>query len=199
MTALLLSIELAGRYLQDDKIKLMRKRLTIVVMVVLASLGIALIRQLSGQRSELVSRLEGIGQGERQERSEASDEKPREKKSIKEVLNLEKPNSVTASNPQPRSWLVIEEVRVEAPGFAVIYEEDSAQAGDVLGSSKILPAGKSEDVAVFLRRDLREGEEIFIGLRIDDGDGFFEISGKYDKNVVRADGRPILEKVVVGQ
>ncbi|MBU1866760.1 MAG: hypothetical protein KKE89_10125 [Actinobacteria bacterium] len=69
---------------------------------------------------------------------------------------------------------VVEVLAVElpSPGFVVIREDDFGEAGRILGTSDLLPAGTSSDVPVTLNRALTISAVLYASLYIDrDGDG----------------------------
>ena len=115
-----------------------------------------------------------------------------------QVFDFEKANEIIVSDIREGKRLLIDEVKIEAAGFVVVYQSDESSAVNILGFSQLLPKGESKDVSIILKRTVVRGESIYLGLRIDDGDGFFEFSGRYDKNIQRADGKAILQKFIVG-
>lgn len=124
-------------------------------------------------------------------------EQEKEVVGIREVFDFDKPNDIIASKIGPTKIPIIEKVKIEEPGFVVIYQDSDLESKDVLGFSQLLSEGESTNVPVFLKRALYEGETVYLGLRLDDGDKYFEFTGRYDKNVSRADGTPILWKIEV--
>lgn len=118
---------------------------------------------------------------------------------LQNVFKLSKANDIEIRNVSPGKSVLIDKILLESSGFAVVYKSDSFKVGDVLGYSRLLPKGTSENVEISLKKEINEGQIILIALRIDDGDSFFEYTGRFDKFVTRADGKPIVWKVQVGK
>ena len=81
-------------------------------------------------------------------------------------------------------------VELPAPGFVVIREDDQGLAGRFLGTSDLLPAGVSEDVAVTLDEPIGISTVLFATVYIDrDGDGVLLLGdGAVDRIGQGADG-----------
>ena len=169
----------------------MKKIVTVIILVVIAGVGLAGIGLLSGKVSLPEKKLDITG------------EEPvlvkEEEQVIKKLINFEPENMVTIGKIEPGSRIVIGKVKLEETGFVVVYANNSAEPASVLGFSKKLEKGETADVTVNLREKINDTDTVYIGLRLDDGDGFFEISGMYDKNISRADGTPILEEFKVSK
>lgn len=176
---------------QGGRHKKMLKKIFIAgILTLAAGVGLYAIAVLSG-RIELPSE-EPVTNQEFQIQEYVSEEMQSPVEEVKQVLNLDKPNDIVFGEVRPANFLVLESVKIEQNGFAVVYESENPKPSDVLGFSSFLHKGKTENVLINLKRSLSQGEKIFVGHRLDDGDGFFEISGRYDKNVARADGKLLL-------
>lgn len=158
----------------------MTKKITlVVVLAVIAGLGVYLIQVfLKNSQKDLKKK------GTEKIVREFTDEQNNPNFFIK-------PNDVVLEKIFPGRSLMIEKVALENPGFVVVYKEREAKPQNIIGYSYLLPKGESRNVYISLKDEIKVGQIIFIGLRFDDGDGFFEYSGKYDKNLSRADGKVI--------
>ena len=171
-----------------------RKIFITLFLIFLAAVGIYAIAVLSG-RVEVPER-NGIDKGITKEAGEVQEPGPIEQ--VKKALNLEKPNDIVFGEVNAGTTLIIlESVKIEHVGFVVVYEKENPRPENVLGFSPLLQRGATENVPIRLKRFLTQGETIYAGFRLDDGDGFFEISGRYDTNVSRADGGLILHEARV--
>jgi len=65
-------------------------------------------------------------------------------------------NAVVVDDQRPGSAVTVAEVYLAAPGYVVIHEA----SGAILGSSTLLPAGRSNDVQVTLNRPTKENETL---------------------------------------
>lgn len=110
-----------------------------------------------------------------------------------------KPNDLVLEKVSPGKPFIVEKVLLESPGFVVVYKDREASIKNVIGYSYLLPKGETRNVYISLKEDLKEGQVIFVGIRFDDGDGFFEYSGKYDKNLSTSSGKVIFWEVRVGR
>ena len=79
------------------------------------------------------------------------------------------------------SALAIEGSSVEIPtatllrdGFVVVREAQEGFWGEALGVSELLRAGVHEGLTISLERPVRAGEELFVVIAHDDGDGLFD-------------------------
>ena len=169
----------------------MKKILTVIILVIVAGIGLVGIGVLSGKVDLPEKKLEITG-----------DESPftkGEENVIKDMINFEPENLVTIGRIEPGEIILIDKVKLEEAGFVVVYSKNFVEPATILGYSRKLAKGETASVYINLRRKINENETIYVGLRLDDGDGFFEVTARYDKNITRADGTPILEEFKVGK
>jgi len=62
---------------------------------------------------------------------------------------------------------------LEKPGYIVIHENNNGNFGKILGNSKLLPIGKSDNVFIGIIRQSFHGEIFFAVMYEDSGDGIF--------------------------
>ena len=167
-----------------------KKVIIVVILFVVAGIGLYAIAVLSGK-------VDNTNQISNQDQTVPVQEDKGVVQDISNLLGFDKPNSVSVGKIQPGQVIMINSVKLERHGYVVVYRGMKAMPIDVLGYSRKLSGGVTENVEISLRSKLEVGQIIYLGFRIDDGDGYFEITGKYDKHVERADGSPILEKVTV--
>ena len=84
-------------------------------------------------------------------------------------------NAIYVTEQTPGRSVTVSIVRLEKPGFVVIYQDAGGTPGAVLGVSNLLPAGETEDAApIILSRTTADGEVLHAMLHLDDGDGQFD-------------------------
>jgi hypothetical protein len=82
-------------------------------------------------------------------------------------------NAVVVEDQRPGSVVTVAEVFLAAPGYVVIHEA----SGAILGSSALLPAGRSNDVQVKLNRPSKENETLSAMLHLEkSADSTFQAS-----------------------
>lgn len=69
--------------------------------------------------------------------------------------------------------VTISKVALAEAGFVLVHAEDEDKPGQVIGVSELLQPGVHENVAIDLSRSTREKENIFVTIRIDNGNGVF--------------------------
>ncbi len=169
---------------------MLKKVIIAAVLFVVAGFGLYLIAVLSGKVGNTHQFLD-------QDKIPPVQEKEGVVQNLSNLLGFDKPNSIMVDKIMPGKVIVIKKVKLEKPGFVVAYRGVKAMPIDVMGYTRKLSGGETDNAEIPLRRNVEVGQIIYLGLRVDDGDGYFEITGKYDKHVTRADGTPILEKVTV--
>lgn len=80
-------------------------------------------------------------------------------------------NSVTVGDQAAGKSVTVSSVSLEKKGFVVIHEKDGDLLGKIIGSSALLEAGESSNVAIALRESLEEGKTYLAILVVDNGDG----------------------------
>ena len=167
-----------------------KKVIIVIALILIAGFGLYAIAVLSGK-------VGSTNQISNQNQIPQVQEKKSVIQDVGNLLGFDKPNTISVGKVLPGQEITINSVKLEKSGYVVVYRSAKSLPIDVLGYSRKLPEGENKDVKITLRRRVEVGQIIYFGFRIDDGDGYFEISGKYDVHVVRADGTPILEKVTV--
>lgn len=80
------------------------------------------------------------------------------------------PAAIAAYDYTAGTTFIVDSVTLPEPGFVVVYDEGTEEAGEVIGVSEYLPGGNSGNVEIQLTRATVSGERIFVMLTIDDGD-----------------------------
>ena len=70
-------------------------------------------------------------------------------------------NAVVATEQRPGRTVTIAQVYLAEPGYVVIHEDASGEAGVILGSSALLSAGENNKVVVTLSRETKNGEKLW--------------------------------------
>lgn len=68
--------------------------------------------------------------------------------------------------------VIIDYVKLNTSGFAVIHENENGSPGKILGQSELLSSGEHENVSVIAK--LSAGSSYFVVLHRDDGNGQFD-------------------------
>lgn len=105
--------------------------------------------------------------------AEASSTKPT---IAKQSLENDTKSSLSVSKQAPDDRVAIDSVVFETGGFVVVYEDTPEPTGEVLGSSRYLPAGRYTDVPVIFSRTVSAGEVFDVMLHKDNGDHVFNIA-----------------------
>lgn len=88
-----------------------------------------------------------------------------------------KESSLLVSPVNAGNTVEITKAVLAVPGYVVVSTLKNNLPDLVLGHSELLK-GENSNVKIKLIRDLSKGEQIFVGLNSDDGDGQFEYPGK---------------------
>lgn len=83
-------------------------------------------------------------------------------------------NAINVTEQAPASEARIPMAVLESEGYVVIHEVSAGAPGKVIGSSALLPKGKSENVPVSLTAPLFLGQKYTAMLHLDNGDGVFD-------------------------
>ncbi|MBI2010710.1 MAG: hypothetical protein HYS89_00520 [Candidatus Colwellbacteria bacterium] len=110
----------------------------------------------------------------------------------KDVVNADK---VSAVDQAATDRITVESVNLKEPGYVAIYADSGGMPGEMLGNGELL-VGRHKDVVVFLKREAKQGETLYVILHRDDGDGGFEFPGQ-DAPVTDETSRIILDSFVV--
>jgi hypothetical protein len=87
------------------------------------------------------------------------------------LANVAAGNAISVDSQAAGNSVTISSVKLEKKGFVVIHEKDNELLGKILGSSALLDAGESNNVAITLREPLEEAETYLAVLVVDNGDG----------------------------
>ena len=90
------------------------------------------------------------------------------------------------------SNVFIENVTIDKDGYVVIHEDENGKPGAVVGVSKLLTAGTTENFLMDIDKEVVEGDSLFAMLHIDNGDQIFSI--ETDIPAVDSDGNTILTR-----
>ncbi len=82
-------------------------------------------------------------------------------------------NAIFISDQRPGSFVTINLVFLEKPGYVIIYNDNRGRPGEIIGSTKLLVKGESGDVVANLVRPSVHGEEFFAVIHEETGDGIF--------------------------
>jgi hypothetical protein len=86
-------------------------------------------------------------------------------------------NMIIVNEQKPGNSVTIAQVHLAAPGFVVIHEDKDGAAGEILGSSTLLPSGDSGQIVVSLSKSLSDATKLHAMLHNDtNGDGKFDSS-----------------------
>ena len=86
-------------------------------------------------------------------------------------------NAIYVAEQAPARAVSIAVVQFEKPGFVVIHEDSADKPGNILGTSGILPAGETKNLApITLSRTTKDGETLYAMLHFDDGNGVFDLA-----------------------
>lgn len=66
------------------------------------------------------------------------------------------------------------QVQLEAPGFVVIHKDLNGAFGPIIGSTPLVQAGTTTQIAVSLDEAITDGQKLYAMLHRDDGDGKFD-------------------------
>ncbi|HEY4498272.1 MAG TPA: hypothetical protein VJA63_01420 [Candidatus Paceibacterota bacterium] len=110
----------------------------------------------------------------------------------KEVVNADR---VSVVDQPARDRVVVENIVLKEPGYVVIYGDAGGMPGEMLGNGELI-VGRHKNVVVFLNREVKQGETLYVILHRDDGDGGFEFPGA-DGPVTDETSRIILDSFVV--
>ena len=93
-----------------------------------------------------------------------------------ETLNIQvEDNTIQLFGQKPGRNISIALVELIKSGYVVIYEPDAqGLPGEIIGNSDLLAKGKTEEFNVSLIREVKEGEELFAVMHLDNGDSKFE-------------------------
>ncbi|MBI4090509.1 MAG: hypothetical protein HY422_00625 [Candidatus Komeilibacteria bacterium] len=92
----------------------------------------------------------------------------------KPVVELPAGNNVLVlATKQQGGFVVIDAVRLAAPGFIVIRDDLYGKPGVVVGVSPLLPSGEARDIRLELLRDFLGTEQLYAEVRADNGDRRF--------------------------
>jgi len=84
------------------------------------------------------------------------------------------PNAIVLTDYSAGKLITATKIKFESQGFIVVHEDKGGKKGMILGYSKLLPSGESDDVVVGLSRASKDGERLYVSLVLDNGDGKFE-------------------------
>lgn len=93
------------------------------------------------------------------------------------ITQEEKGNKIVAVRQSPGTTVTIDSVTLLAPGYTVAHKETEGAPGEVIGHSSLLPSGTTVDVTFELDEELAIGEQLFLMLHTDDGNGSYEFPG----------------------
>lgn len=86
----------------------------------------------------------------------------------------------------------IESVTLNSNGYVVVHKDKDGDLGDIIGVSKLLLPGTTDNFLMNINEEVTEGDSLFAVVHLDDGDGVFGAS--LDAPATDADGN----KVMVG-
>ncbi len=99
-------------------------------------------------------------------------------------------NMIVIMEQRPGNTVTASQIHLAATGFVVIHEDTNGAPGAIIGSSSLLQAGDSSQVAITLSRSTKDGEKLHAMLHSDsDGNGTF--SATADQPVQSRLGGPI--------
>lgn len=84
------------------------------------------------------------------------------------------PNSIYVADQKPGSSLTVFQVQLEAPGFVAIHKDMNGAFGPIIGSTSLVQAGTTTQMAVSLNEPIRNGQKLYAMIHQDDGDGKFD-------------------------
>ncbi|TSD07402.1 MAG: hypothetical protein Greene07144_920 [Parcubacteria group bacterium Greene0714_4] len=86
-------------------------------------------------------------------------------------------NAIYVEDQAPSKTILVATVRLEKPGFVIVFDDANGVPGKILGRSDFLPAGEMENLLpIQLSRKTQDGEILYIALHFDDGDGMFDVT-----------------------
>ena len=84
-------------------------------------------------------------------------------------------NAIYVAEQVPSETVSVAVVRLQKPGFVAIHEDAAGAPGRILGTSGLLVAGETRNLApIALSRMTKDGETLYAMLHLDDGDGMFD-------------------------
>lgn len=84
------------------------------------------------------------------------------------------PNSIYVADQKPGRSMSVFQVQLEAPGFVVIHKDMSGAFGPIIGSTPLVQAGTTNQIALSLNEAITNGQQLYAMLHRDDGDGKFD-------------------------
>ena len=106
------------------------------------------------------------------------------------------PNAVAITDYPEGKIVTATKVKLESSGYVVVHEDRAGAPGMILGYSKLLKAGESDDVAIGLSKAAKAGDSLYVMLHLDDGDGKF--NAKADMPAKDNFGNSVVMMFVVG-
>jgi len=99
---------------------------------------------------------------------------------------LKEENAVVVTDTvEGNSSIIVNTVRLQKPGYVVIYEQSENNLGEIVGRSDLLSGGEKKLEIIDLDKVTKDGEKYIAVLHLDDGDEKFD--NKLDE-VLRSEG-----------
>lgn len=86
------------------------------------------------------------------------------------------PSGLHVVGQQEGTSVIISELVLENGGFVVIHEDANGAPGTILGATPFLPAGRAQNIPVFLARKTQNNEILYAMLYADNRDARFNAS-----------------------
>lgn len=84
-------------------------------------------------------------------------------------------SAIYVAEQAPSQTVAVTLIRLEKSGFVVIHEDVADVPGKILGISKLLPTGETNNLKpILLSRPTRDGETLYAMIHLDDGDSIFD-------------------------
>jgi hypothetical protein len=91
-------------------------------------------------------------------------------------------NALVINDHQPGDTITAATILLTKPGYLVVHELENGAPGKIIGSSKLLPSGESQNISVKLTRAGKDGESFF-GMLHFEGDDNSTFDAAKDKPV----------------
>ena len=101
-------------------------------------------------------------------------------------------NRIVVSNQQAGNTVTVDLAELASPGYVVIHEDNNGSPGPVIGASSLIE-GRRANFQINLKRNSKNGENLYAMLHKDDGDSTYEFPGD-DTPVKDESGKVVVSK-----
>lgn len=97
------------------------------------------------------------------------------------------------NQPTGANAVLVDTIKVNSDSFVVVHENNNDSPGNVLGVSDLILSDSVQSLVIPIKRDMIEGESVFVVVHKDDGNSEFNSSD----SILFDSGNPLIRKVYV--